>query len=80
MRLRRNEVTVKRSRQMSVQSVKRETHTAGLLMYDNCVRQGHGLFFFFNKSEILEAATIIEACIPVHTMSHSQHKTGQECD
>ena len=37
-------------------------------------------FFFSNKSEISEAATIIQACIPIHTTSHSQRKTSQECD
>ena len=38
-------------------------------------------FFFFNKCEISEAATIIQACTPVHTTSHLQHRIGQEsCD
>ena len=43
--LRLNEVTVKRSRLMSVQSIKREAHTAGLPTNEDRLQQGHGLFF-----------------------------------
>ena len=81
----RNELTVKHGWLMSVQSVKREVHTAGLSMNEDSLQQGHGLFFslffFFNKSELSEAATIMQACTPVHTTSHLQHRTGQaSCD
>ena len=46
-----NELTVKHGRLMSVQSVKREVHTAGLSMNDDSFQQGHGLFFFFFQQE-----------------------------
>ena len=40
-----NELMVMCSRQVSVQSVEREVHTAGLPMYKDGLRHGHGLFF-----------------------------------
>ena len=74
-------MTVKHVWQMSVQFVNREGHTAGLPTSEDGLRQGHVFFVvFFNMSEISEAATIIQACIPAHTVSRSQRKTGQECD
>ena len=44
--LRENELTVKRGWLVSVQSVEREAHTAGLPTNEDGLRQGHGLFFF----------------------------------
>ena len=61
-------------------------HPAGLPTNEDGLRQGHvlsflSLFFFFsNKNEISEAATITQACIPVHTTLNSQHKARQESD
>ena len=43
--LQQNELTVKHGWLMSVQSIEREAHTAGLPTDEDGLRQGHGLFF-----------------------------------